>query len=408
MTHAYHVQRWTRRSIASTALIVALNLALLAGPLLLSANAVDHLTTLFVYVMLAITWNALAGYGGLVSVGQQLFFGFGAYGAIRLSQAGVPVYAALLLGGVSSAVLALIVSSFMLKLRAGEFAIGMWVLAALVQLLVSLDPIVQGATGTSLLALNSFAPAARRADTYWFGLLAMAGVALLLFLLLRSRLGAAVQAIRDNEEAARSVGVQVGRTKRIIFVLAALGAGMAGAVWLATSISFQPNTYFGVQWTAYMIFIDPRRRHRHVRGADPRRHPVLRGGGRLRRPGRVVSHRHWRRRGGVRPAAAAGHLGLGGAPLRAAPAACWLHVELAGRGGWPAAWLRSPPLHEAARRKPGFRTILNQSNTELASCWTQSPKALSLVPAGRASCSMATGSPPPPSLTCWSPPPLAC
>ncbi|WP_234732243.1 branched-chain amino acid ABC transporter permease [Acidocella facilis] len=255
MTHAYHVQRWTRRSVASTALIVALNLALLAGPLLLSANAVDHLTTLFVYVMLAITWNALAGYGGLVSVGQQLFFGFGAYGAIRLSQAGVPVYAALLLGGVSSAVLALIVSSFMLKLRAGEFAIGMWVLAALVQLLVSLDPIVQGATGTSLLALNSFAPAARRADTYWFGLLAMAGVALLLFLLLRSRLGAAVQAIRDNEEAARSVGVQVGRTKRIIFVLAALGAGMAGAVWLATSISFQPNTYFGVQWTAYMIFM---------------------------------------------------------------------------------------------------------------------------------------------------------
>jgi branched-chain amino acid transport system permease protein len=255
MTEAYKVQRWTNRSIVSTALIAALQFALLAVPFVFSANVVDHLTTLFVYVVLAITWNALAGYGGLVSVGQQLFFGFGAYGAIRLSQAGVPVYAALALGGVGSAVLALIVSSFMLKLRAGEFAIGMWVLAALVQLLVSLDPIVQGATGTSLLALNSFAPAVRRADTYWFGLVAMAGVALLLFLLLRSRLGAAMQAIRDNEDAARSVGVRVQLAKRIMFVLAALGAGMAGAVWLATSISFQPNTYFGVQWTAYMIFM---------------------------------------------------------------------------------------------------------------------------------------------------------
>jgi len=143
----------------------------------------------------------------------------------------------------------------MLQLRGGEFSIGMWVLATLVQLLVSLDPIVQGATGTSLLALNGFDPGARRDDTYWLGLVMMAGVALALFLLLRSRLGAALQAIRDDEGAALSVGVRVAPAKRIMFLLAALGAGMAGSVWLASSISFQPNTYFGVQWTAYMIFM---------------------------------------------------------------------------------------------------------------------------------------------------------
>lgn len=251
----YKVQRWTKSSLVSTGLVAALPLVLLAGPFIFSANVVSHLTTLFIYIILAITWNALAGYGGLISVGQQVFFGFGAYAAIRLSQAGVPVYAALILGGGVSAILALIVSSFMLQLRGGEFAIGMWVLAALVRLLVSLDPIIQGATGTSLLALNRLTPAARLADTYWFGLIAMAGIALLLFLLLRSRFGAAVQAIRDNEDAARSIGVKVQLTKRIIFVLAALGAGLAGAVWLASAISFEPDTYFGVQWTAYMIFM---------------------------------------------------------------------------------------------------------------------------------------------------------
>lgn len=255
MSLPYHIQRWTRRSILCTAAVGILQLVLLAGPAVFSANLLDHLTTLFVYVLLAITWNALAGYGGLVSVGQQMFFGMGAYAAIRLAEAGLPVYAALALGGVASAILALAVSGLMLRLRGGEFAIGMWVLAALTQRLVSLDPIVQGSTGTSLLALNAFSPAAQRMNAYWFGLIAMSGLALILFLLLRSRFGVAVQAIRDDEIAARSIGVQVQRSKIILFVLSAFGAGLAGCVWLSASVSFQPNTYFGVQWTAAMIFM---------------------------------------------------------------------------------------------------------------------------------------------------------
>ena len=73
--------------------------------------------------------------------------------------------------------------------------------------------------------------------------------------MLRSRAGAAIQAIRDNEDAAASVGVRVVATKRLLFVLAAFGIGMAGALWLATAMTFQPKTYFSVQWTAYMIFM---------------------------------------------------------------------------------------------------------------------------------------------------------
>ena len=77
----------------------------------------------------------------------------------------------------------------------------------------------------------------------------------ILFVVLRSRAGAAIQAIRDNEDAAASVGVRVVATKRLLFVLAAFGIGMAGALWLATAVTFQPKTYFSVQWTAYMIFM---------------------------------------------------------------------------------------------------------------------------------------------------------
>jgi branched-chain amino acid transport system permease protein len=77
----------------------------------------------------------------------------------------------------------------------------------------------------------------------------------LLLVLLRSPTGVAIQAIRDNEEAASSVGVRVLTTKRVIFVVAAFGAALAGALWLSTTITFQPKTYFSVQWTAYMIFM---------------------------------------------------------------------------------------------------------------------------------------------------------
>jgi branched-chain amino acid transport system permease protein len=76
-----------------------------------------------------------------------------------------------------------------------------------------------------------------------------------IFLLLRSRLGSSIQAIRDSEEAAASVGVRVLFTKRIIFVIAALGCALAGALWLATFTTFQPRSFFGIQWSAYMIFM---------------------------------------------------------------------------------------------------------------------------------------------------------
>ena len=69
-------------------------------PLAFGANVTERLTTLFIYLILAVMWNALAGYAGLVSVGQQMFFGLAAYATIRLSYFGMPVYVAILIGSV--------------------------------------------------------------------------------------------------------------------------------------------------------------------------------------------------------------------------------------------------------------------------------------------------------------------
>jgi branched-chain amino acid transport system permease protein len=254
-TKSYRVERWTGLSITSVVLVLLAQVALALAPLILEPGAVDRLTTLFIYGILALMWNALAGYAGLVSVGHQAFFGLGAYAAVRLADAGVSPYPALILAAVLVALVSIPIASFMLRLRSGEFAIGMWVVAALSHLLVNLDTLVQGETGTSLIALQAYDSSTRRLVTYWLALAMMAGLAWCVFGLLRTRVGSALQAIRDSEEAAASVGVRVMSTKRLIFVLSAFGCAAAGAMWLATAVTFQPKTYFSVQWTAYMLFM---------------------------------------------------------------------------------------------------------------------------------------------------------
>ena len=249
------VERWTPKSrvaVAATAVIVVV---LAVGPAIFSANAVDKLTTLFIYVILALMWNALVGFCGLVSIGQQAFFGLGAYAAIRLADLGVSVYPSLFLGALIVGVLSWPLSFLMLRLKGGEFAIGMWVVSELAHLLVNLDTLVRGETGTSLIELNAYANDSRRALTYWCALGAMAGLLAIVFRLLRSPLGAAIQAIRDNEEAAESIGVRVMSAKRRVFTLAAFGAALAGSLWVATALTFQPKAYFSPLWTAYMIFM---------------------------------------------------------------------------------------------------------------------------------------------------------
>lgn len=249
------VERWTKSSRLALATMTVVVVVLAASPAFVGAGIIDRMTALFIYVILAAMWNALAGFGGLVSVGQQVFFGLGAYFTIRLADAGLNPFVSVFVAAIITGALSLPLSWFMLRLKGGEFAIGMWVIAELAHLLVNLDRLIQGETGTSLIALNAYDNGTRRVAIYWLALAAMIALLGALFAFMRSRAGAAMQAIRDNEDAATSVGVRVAATKRLLFVLAAFGIAVAGGLWLATATTFQPKTYFSVQWTAYMIFM---------------------------------------------------------------------------------------------------------------------------------------------------------
>ena len=230
-------------------------LALAPLPLIASALVVDKLTLLFVLVMFAVMWNLLAGYAGLVSVGQQVFVGLGGYGMIRLVEAGLPPFAALVVGALLTGVAAWVLSWFVLRMKAGEFAIATWVIAEAIRAVVSFDPLIQGETGTSLVALNAYAPDVRRATIYLMALVAMAGMLWGTWRLLQGRIGAQSQAIRDDEEAAASIGISTFRVKQRIYILASVGCALAGALWLASAITYQPRTAFGVQWSVFMLFM---------------------------------------------------------------------------------------------------------------------------------------------------------
>ncbi len=249
------VERWTRNSVIRSSLIGLAVLGLFAAPTVFEPAITQKLTGLWILVLMAAMWNALAGYGGLVSVGQQAFIGIGAYSTIYLTHAGVEGYTAMALAVGITAILAFLTSFVVLRLRGGEFAIAMWVVAEVFRQFVSFDSSVGGGTGISLTALGVYGPDYGRAFTYWWALTAATAALLILFFLLRSRFGAALQAIRDDESAAASLGVRVRSSKRIVFVLTSTGCGAAGAAILANTLFVQPNSIFSVQWTAMMIFM---------------------------------------------------------------------------------------------------------------------------------------------------------
>lgn len=252
---AVRIERWTRASVVAVTVTAAALVFLAFGPVLFPPDTMSALTRLFVYVILAVMWNALAGYGGQISVGQQGFFGLGAYAAIRLADAGMNPFLALFVGAAAVGLIAYPISMFILRLKEGPFAIGTWVLSELAMLLVTLDPIVNGDTGTSLVQLTGMPASIRRETVYWLALGSMVLLLMVLFMLLRHRVGVSIQAIRDDESAAGSVGVRVMATKRLLFVVAAVASAVAGGLWLSSTITFQPPSFFSVDWSAFMIFM---------------------------------------------------------------------------------------------------------------------------------------------------------
>ena len=254
-TSGVRVTRSRRSSTWTLAGGVVLVAVLAALPYLVYANVTDLLVNIFILVTLATMWNLLAGYAGLISVGQQAYIGVGAYVVLVLGDNGVSPYVAVPLAILGAVIVAIPTSFLVLRLRAEYFAIATWVVAEAFRLVVLRFPSLGGGTGATLQGLAGMDPATREALTYWTSLAVVVAAIVGTYVLLRSRVGLDLTAIRDNEVGARAVGVRTLQAKRVAYLVAAAGAGAGGALLITSQLNVQASSIFSVQWSAYMIFV---------------------------------------------------------------------------------------------------------------------------------------------------------
>jgi branched-chain amino acid transport system permease protein len=250
------VARDTRGARVALAAAAALVVAAATLPFWGESSWMREFVEIACYFVFALMWTLLAGYGGMVSIGQQAFFGLGGYAMLALGNfGGVNPFVAVPLAAVCAGVVALPVSWVAFRLQGGYFAIGTWVIAEVFRLTIANVSAVGGGSGTTLTALRGIDRATRESTTYWMALACVVAAIAGVYLFLRSKRGLALLAIRDNPVAAESQGVAVSRMKLAVYVVAATGAGLAGALYFVGNLRISPDAAFSVNWSAFAIFM---------------------------------------------------------------------------------------------------------------------------------------------------------
>jgi branched-chain amino acid transport system permease protein len=223
---------------------------LLALPMLVRTDYIMNFLLLgFLYISITESWNIVGGYAGQVNIGQSAFYGLGALFMRLLWIRGAPFYLALLTGGVSASVLAIILGMPGLRLKGAYFAIGTLALAVIARVTVgNILPGVSFLPG-QYLAAYSLKP------RYYLSLVLMLVTVATTYLIVNSRLGLGMVAIREDEEAAGSLGINTLKYKMIALVVSATLAGLAGGVYAFYQASYYYFTPFDLIWAFEPLLI---------------------------------------------------------------------------------------------------------------------------------------------------------
>lgn len=206
----------------------------------------------FLYASMSQMWNLLVGYSGLLSLGQQAFVGFGGYTmAVLTNYYGVYVWLSVLIGGLFSVLLALFMSLFIFRMKGIFFGIGTWVFAEILLLWFSNWKYVKYGTG---LFVKPATPPSMTA-IYYAALIMGVGALATVFVILRSKIGLGLMAMRDDEEVSEAMGVEIFRSKLFCFLVAAFITGTTAGVLYVFQIFIQPYKAFAIDWTIVLVFI---------------------------------------------------------------------------------------------------------------------------------------------------------
>jgi branched-chain amino acid transport system permease protein len=237
--------------IPVTTLIILLALLPLIGA---PRSWLLYLFLFFIYLAMANMWNLLAGYSGLTSLCQPAFLGLAGYTMAVGTWVGIPWWVGLMGGSIIAAIFSLVISFPVFRLSGIYFAIGTLMVPEALRLVFYLWRPVGGIMhGAGAGYMVKGIAGVSTDHIYWFALIVGMGSVFLVRFILRSNLGLGLAAIRDNERAAASCGVNVFRLKLYTFLIAAAVTGLAGAVFYLNQGYIEPSATFNVRWTMTLL-----------------------------------------------------------------------------------------------------------------------------------------------------------
>ncbi len=238
-----------RRAVAGRFLtigaLIVIGLALTIVPLVVDLGnyVLTVLVSFLIYVALSEAWNLMGGYAGQVNLGLAAYFGTGALCYILVYVAGAPFYVALVVGGIAATVVACVIGPPTLRLRGAYFGIGTMAVAEVLRLVM-----------TTTFTLQIYSPASHWASftltkSYYIALTVAIATIVVVYLVVHSRLGLGLQAIRDDEDAANAAGINPARYKMIVFIISSFLAGVAGGVFSYHRGTIDVSSQFTMTWT---------------------------------------------------------------------------------------------------------------------------------------------------------------
>ena len=238
--------------IVKHAAVIAALIALALLPVWGTDSQKNIFILIFLFMAMGQMWNLLAGYAGLVSLGQQMFIGLGGYTVAVVCQSyDLPIAVGLLVTPLICVLFALVISLPIFKMSGVFFTIGSWIAAEALMLFFTNWSFVRYGFGFSITAAYSLTLEAMYMIAFALG----AGSVLAVYLILRTSFGLGIMAMRDNEAVAEIRGVKIYRTKLTCFLISAFITGLAGAAIHLYYVYIQPYAAFSIDWTVIMVFM---------------------------------------------------------------------------------------------------------------------------------------------------------
>jgi len=240
----------SKSEMGKTFTLAVILFLLFAIPSFISSQYFLHIMILlFIYAMLAESWNLVGAFAGQLNLGHAAFFGTGAYTSALLYLADTSIPLCIGIGSVVAAFFAFLLSPTF-RLRGVYFGVGTLALSEAMRVVVTNMNALGGASGLRLRALSEYG----KTQYYYIALVILLLCLFIIYWIMHSKTGMALKALCRSEEAAESLGINPGLYKIKAFIISALFAGASGGFYASYILFIEPSNVFSVFWTFNPIF----------------------------------------------------------------------------------------------------------------------------------------------------------